>query len=590
MLLHSITLTNFGCMAELTFPFPENNGLYLITGKNLHQPSLGSNAVGKSTIIAALVWCLYGKTPKLERGKCLLNNKQTGGYSVSLQFTTDIPHTLIRTWSPNSIKLDDLEVDQDTITKLIGTTFEQFLYSVCFPQKGTNFLDLTSTEKLNFLSDLFELDKWVKAVEMCKTELTTLNTELERSQLRNELRVMDITPVKESIQSLTTKQDEWELNRTLELVALNTEIKHLNHPVMEAVVATPTIEVKEADIIADLNHLKREIQVIQNKVRDLTSRRAVNHSRLTNVQQELAKLLPKICPTCKQTMSIVEYEKFEAELTSQEKLRKDGDEILARQLDCQVEALHKLEERQSTIQELLGLLKEASHESALAEEQQKRYETLQLQAEKLKEATNPYQEQLEGLKAKLEGLERGLGAHLKQNAELSKQISQYEYWKGAFPRIRLQVLDSLTTELEIYFNAAFGQIGLPWELRLSTVRELADESLKPELTLTLFQDGEEMSIPGMSGGEYQRLKLIVTLGLAELIKARKGTNLNLLVFDEPLSSLSDVGIEAMLNLFQEIGQSQVVLLVEHLVLSKTNFSGIFEIIKNTDGYSSINVN
>src|SRR6516164_10253421 len=46
------------------FTFPQDPGLYLITGKNLIQPRLGSNGVGKSTLLDAIFWALYGRTPR----------------------------------------------------------------------------------------------------------------------------------------------------------------------------------------------------------------------------------------------------------------------------------------------------------------------------------------------------------------------------------------------------------------------------------------------------------------------------------------------------------------------------------------------
>ena len=42
--------------------FDDLNGFIFVTGENIIEKDLGGNAVGKSTLFEAIVWCLFGKT------------------------------------------------------------------------------------------------------------------------------------------------------------------------------------------------------------------------------------------------------------------------------------------------------------------------------------------------------------------------------------------------------------------------------------------------------------------------------------------------------------------------------------------------
>ena len=65
--------------------FPERAGLYSITGKNLLNPRLGANAVGKSTLLDAIFWALYGKTPRgLRANEVITRGQQTATVTLNM--------------------------------------------------------------------------------------------------------------------------------------------------------------------------------------------------------------------------------------------------------------------------------------------------------------------------------------------------------------------------------------------------------------------------------------------------------------------------------------------------------------------------
>ena len=113
-----VELENFRSYRGLhKFAVPVDPGLYLITGKNEVEPRLGTNGVGKSTLLDAVFWCLYGRTTRGLKAGDVIAWGQTQ-CSVTVYLTVgDKAIKITRTQSPNSLTLDDTAVTQETIQK-----------------------------------------------------------------------------------------------------------------------------------------------------------------------------------------------------------------------------------------------------------------------------------------------------------------------------------------------------------------------------------------------------------------------------------------------------------------------------------------
>jgi DNA repair exonuclease SbcCD ATPase subunit len=187
--ISKIELENFRSFSgPHTFEFPTEPGLYAITGKNLENPRLGPNGVGKSTLLEAVFWAFYGRTSRgLKAGDVVSWGAKSCSVDVHVLIgNTDL--TITRTQSPNSLRLNNQPVDQETLQKALHIGPEAFTYAVMIPQFGDAFFDLAPGDKLTLFSQIMELDYWLdksKEAADLANEILKTRTEYENKIARN---------------------------------------------------------------------------------------------------------------------------------------------------------------------------------------------------------------------------------------------------------------------------------------------------------------------------------------------------------------------------------------------------------------------
>lgn len=135
---------------------------------------VGPTGAGKSTILEALIFALYGKTPRQEKETKKLINSQDDSARVSLAFETDERvwevTRMIRRKGASQTVLRALDGDgepiagdrnvNEYITQLLGLDFGAFCSSVSLPQgEFDRFLKATPAERSKILKGIFRLER-----------------------------------------------------------------------------------------------------------------------------------------------------------------------------------------------------------------------------------------------------------------------------------------------------------------------------------------------------------------------------------------------------------------------------------------------
>lgn len=169
-------------------------------------------------------------------------------------------------------------------------------------------------------------------------------------------------------------------------------------------------------------------------------------------------------------------------------------------------------------------------------------------------------ERLEEIKSEEDKLIRGLSV-----AELMfKKINEAEGYS-------LQnTLDTINTDLEEFISNFFGD---NFTVRLDSFKESKDGDKKSSIEVIIMQDGEQIPIDTLSGGEFDRLALALFLAF------NKSSKSDIILLDECLASLHSELVEDIVELIKTKLSDKLVLFTLH----QAN-TGIFDSIVDIEKY------
>lgn len=427
-----ITFKNFLRYGETSIKLSGLEGLILIEGENLDDPSSVSNGSGKSSIFEGLRWALYGSTLRGLAGDEVVNSEVGVDCVVEVSFRVEgQPYKVSRyrkhkkfknqvmlaMWRGEGLggEWEDIRAksDKDTselISKLIGAD-ERVFDSIVFLGYGfnTSFAGLTDKEQkqvlenilgISYLSELLERAKakGLRAKEECtdhNLQIGYLERQLEEkkvyhkgliqrreSTMREEReKLLKEIKSKQELISLGDSQDE-----EATVAALKIELEGL---------AVQKTELQERlgeglQLEQELLALRKEAQLeLRQKDAHLAQVKADTH-RIRNLANDSSGKILKLtqsmkaglCPTCKQPLSSPEHIKQEIDEIGKEynglmsTLSLASDELKA-STEARDQELKNLEELEAAIEttqeafkELRNLeLEEARKARSLAEEE-----------------------------------------------------------------------------------------------------------------------------------------------------------------------------------------------------------------------------
>jgi len=324
-MFNKIKATNFMSWEDLEFDF--QSGVTLISGFN--QDDGTSEGSGKSAILNALCWGLYGKIPKNTNIDDVIRDGQKN-CSVELEIG---PYTIARIRNPKKndlyIALDsvksrgkDAKETQKMIEDLIGLSYDAFTQSVYFAQNyPKKFVTASEEDKVKIISEIQSLQVFDKArknvmVSLRSENITliTLEKDLEKvgemagalSEQVSDLEVLKTlfeNEKKQNIKNLKTEADELEdliKEKTEELDSLNVEaaeklVEELNSDI-------EALEEEKSGLKASLLNIdndKRARERIQKSIARL-------RREMEDLDDEVAameKPETKYCPLCKSKLT-----------------------------------------------------------------------------------------------------------------------------------------------------------------------------------------------------------------------------------------------------------------------------------------------
>lgn len=579
-------------------------GLHFLCGRNEVEPRLGSNGAGKTSVLDCLVWILYGVTPaglKNTDVKPWMGDKVTTRGSLTIG-VDDAEHVIERTANPNKLKLDGKEVGQGAIIDLIEMSYDLFTQSILMAQGQPLFLDLPPGDKMALFVNALSLDRWDRRSQDAATRTRSL--EKLEGEIREDIAATEgaLDEVEASTKEVKERSREWESKRQERLSKVEADLA-------AALKAQETISKRydKADLaydsaMTDLKLITLDVDKLEEACAEARRTYDRASAELATCGQQVKTFEGELsglgdgssCPTCGQKMKGTSLDKHRREVEEQiQTLKariKAGVPAKTRSaLDKVEDQLAKLKQSRSEIREradLAGSERDSLHPRRA--EANAAVTALRSRVSQDSEETNPFLEQLSGLRtrrAKLLKDEKDLNKELKLTLE---DIEHFKFWIKGFRDVRLYIVDEVLEDLEVAANAMLEEMGLVgWQMRFDPERETKSGTVSRGINVTVLSPTNKDVVrwQSWSGGEGQRLRLVGSLALAEVLLNHAGVECSFEALDEPTRHLSQEGIRDIHEFLADRARrlDKQVLYVDHAAISSRYFDSTITVVKDAKG-------
>ena len=221
----------------------DRNDLTLVLGENLDLGGDGSrNGTGKTTIINALSYALYGNALSNIRKDNLVNKTNSKHMLVSLDFSVNgQEYRIERGRKPNVLRFfvnnedkssDDAQGDsretQDAIERVIGMSHDMFKHVLALNTYTEPFLSLKANDQRAIIEQLLGITLLSERADKIKE----LNKQTKESITQEEMRIRAVQEankrIEEQIESLQRRQTLWKNKYDSDLSTLVTQYDDLS--------------------------------------------------------------------------------------------------------------------------------------------------------------------------------------------------------------------------------------------------------------------------------------------------------------------------------------------------------------------------
>lgn len=577
------------------FSYGENNEIDF--SKNPLTQIVGGNGHGKSSIALILEEVLYNKNSKgIKKADVLNRNSNAKSYSIELEFEKDSDNYLVKTnrGSTQTIKLykngEDISAHTATntysiIQDLLGydhKTFSQIVYQSS--AASLEFLTATDGNRKKFLIDLLNLSKYVDASELFKEllkevneKITILSTKIETANAwlkkykDTSLELINLKEVpeqpRELIENISTLREQIISIDTLnKKIVQNNKYKELrDNIILNVSISKPESNSENTSKLAVLKKTIQDENAFISKIQKLgehcptclqqidtvaSSKLISEHEEARNVAETEVKIIEDLLNKYKKELFIwekeeklrEEYEKFHA--LYDPKLQQT---ILSKE-DLEIE----ISELEKTIKEIQGTIKEVNTFNSNA---------------------TSHNAKVEVIKTQLEDVTRDLSTFTKELTEVTKRQNVLQILVKTFSATGLVAykIECLIKDLEEVTNK--------YLLELSSGRfQLFFKISADKLNVVISDNGKDIDITALSGGERARVNAAALLGIRKLMQSLSNNRINLLILDETIENLDTEGKEKMIEVLLNeeylntfiISHSFSHPLLERIYVNKTN--------------------
>lgn len=553
--------------------------LTLVLGENLDLGGDGSrNGTGKTTIINALSYALFGQALSNIRKDNLVNKTNGKNMLVSLDFYVgSTEYRIERGRKPNVLKFyvnneekaatDEAQGDsretQDAIERILGMSHDMFQHVLALNTYTPPFLSLKANEQRTIIEQLLGITLLSEKADRIKELNKTTKDAISQEEMRIRATQEANRRIEEQIESLRKRQRMWTAKRNEDVVKLQNAIDGLEHIDIEAEVQAHRDLAEFHTKQKDINDINKNIKLLGTDISKLERERA-------KIEADLAALNNHKCHACGQDIHDDKHEEIR-----QAKLVALGETNTSWQ-----EKRNELVEYENELEELgeIGVapvvfydtLEDALNHRSSLEALRKELATRSAEAD-------PYDEQIVDMSDQaLQEVSYDELNELTRIQEHQDFLQKLLTSKDSF--VRKKIIDQNLSYLNQRLTHYLDRIGLP-----HTVKFLND------LTVSIEELGRELDFDNLSRGERNRLILSMSWAFRDVWE-NLYQPVNVLFIDEMIDNgLDSLGVENALGLLKKMSRerNKSIWLVSHRDELAGRVENILKVVKE-GGFTSYN--
>lgn len=513
---------------------------------------VGTNGAGKSTILDALCFVLFGKPFRKINKPNLLNSINSNNCVVEIEFSSgQRNYKIIRGIKPNIFEIycDGDLINQDAKAKdyqdhlersILKLNYKSFTQVVILGSASfVPFMQLSAADRRAIIEDLLDIQIFSSMNLLVKEKLSAIKDSSLKIKYDMDLTAEKIKLQKHNIEEHKKHNDEEILRKREEISESESKIDKLN-----------------SDIIL----IKKHIESLEHKIKDEVTVKGKN-KKLLQMETKLETSINKIekdvlfynendnCPTCKQFI--------ESEFKSQQITEKQNKKLEI--LDGLKKINDEVSKNNSRIDEINRIWKSIVEHGNAVTEHNSTIRAVNDYISKLNKEIEKLLVRKENLideNSKLQELKEQLNGYVKKQQEYSTEKQYYDYASsllkdtGIKTKIIKQYLPIMNKLVNKYLSAMDFFVNF-------NINENFEETIKS-------RHRDDFSYANFSEGEKQKIDLALLFTWRQVAKLKNSTNTNLLILDEVFdSSLDASSVELLMNLINEFSNDTNVFVISH---------------------------
>ena len=557
----------------------DRQDLTLVLGENLDLGGDGSrNGVGKTTLINALSYALYGSAVSNIRKDNLVNKTNGKNMLVSLDFTVgNTDYKIERGRKPNVLKFyvnnteteaqDNAQGDsretQDAIEEILGMSHDMFKHIMALNTYTEPFLSLKANDQRTIIEQLLGITMLSERADKIKELNRTTKDDITKEEFRIRA-VQDANKrIEEQIEALKRRQGLWVTKNEEEKTKITAALATLQEIDIDAEIAAHRAHAIWDQKRKDINDFASAIS--RGKLDEAREAKA-----MVKLEAEIATLKAHTCHTCGQEFH---DEKHEQVLANKQK---DLDTARA---SCEEYAtgLASLQVAHDALGTLGKPPKMFYDKEEQAIQHRANVENLVKQLADKSAEVDPYGEQIEEMQTK--AVEEVTYDNLNKLTRLQEHqefLLKLLTSKDSF--IRKKIIEQNLSYLNARLTHYLDRVGLPHTVVFQN-----------DLTVSIEELGRELDFDNLSRGERNRLILSMSWAFRDVFESLYQP-INLLFIDEMIDNgLDTSGVENALALLKQMSRERhkSIWLVSHRDELAGRVENILKVVKE-GGFTSYN--